>query len=108
MKAVPCHMVNDADGALTAATYIIDERLQRLTFSPDPSSSEPSFPSHDVHFAQVSEVLRPEDGEARFPASALQGLNEDQKKRLIMMVYAGGDPETEPHVLFLETTAVDR
>jgi hypothetical protein len=108
MKGVSCHVVKGADGVLSAATYIIDERLQRLSFSPDPSSSEPSSLSHDVHFAQVSEVLRPEDDEARFPSSVLEALNEEQRKKLIMLVYSGGSSESEPNVLFLENSAVDR
>lgn len=123
MKGVACELVDEITGSLRPCTYLIDERLQRLTFEPDATdlADGPPLPGHDVHFALVIEVLRPEDGEDRFPEAALNELSEEQRKRLVMLVYSTDpgttDPLTAPvnldssavdKVCFLETTPVDR
>jgi len=111
MKGVSCQVVDEATGALRPRTYIIDERLQRVSFQPDSSDAsvnEQSFASHNVHFAQVNEVLRPEDGEDRFPPEALAAMSEDQRKRLVMLVYSVGEPDPECKVIFLEASFADR
>lgn len=104
MEGVFCELV-DETGSTRSGMYHIDERLNSVTFELVEDNVGPRA-KHVVPFCQVSEVLRPEDGEAPF-SGALKTLNAEQRKKLLKVVYHT-EHMAKRHVCFLEATNSDR
>lgn len=103
VQGITCTLVTDS-GALRPAKYHIDKRLQKLMIKVE-DQDPPDF-SRTCPLAQITEIYRPEDGEHFFPKT-VQDLNDDQKKRLLMISYTGERSASE-RFLFLENDTFDR
>eukprot|EP00927_Polykrikos_kofoidii_P047161 TRINITY_DN41262_c0_g1_i1.p1 TRINITY_DN41262_c0_g1~~TRINITY_DN41262_c0_g1_i1.p1 ORF type:complete len:302 (-),score=53.80 TRINITY_DN41262_c0_g1_i1:50-886(-) len=106
MIGVNCEMF-DCDDGLRPGSYRIDDKLQFLTFS-FANGPEEIVCEHVVPFGSVSDVLRFEcSAESRFRGAAVQKLTDDEKGRLLLIVFTDASSKTNK-LYFLEQSAGNR
>lgn len=128
MHGVQCELFSEAFSGNRQGTYIIDDRLQSMTFElkEDPNGAEmPLDSEHEptpvrparrwlVPFAGVSEVVRdseagatPRRRLAEGVANAIDGLSNEERRRLLLLTYESAVGEPKQTLAFLEASEND-
>lgn len=99
LRGITCTLFTDS-GELLPAKYQLDKRLQNLVMMVDDNFRV------NCPMAEIRSIHQPEDGEHFFP-KIVNLLNDEQKRRLLMISY-NGERSAHKTLLFLENDTFDR